>query len=114
TGFRARFAGVLYPGETIRTRIWRGEGELIIGASVVERDNAPVLADVRLPFQGRAFRLRAAGVVLRGAGGFLVRARVRRESRAGSRCRSGFGCAAGCRRGRPEPGRTTRASHPGR
>ncbi|BDT84723.1 MaoC family dehydratase [Nocardia cyriacigeorgica] len=52
TGFRARFAGVLYPGETIRTRIWRGEGELIIGASVVERDNAPVLADVRLTFQG--------------------------------------------------------------
>ncbi|MBF6319300.1 MaoC family dehydratase [Nocardia cyriacigeorgica] len=52
TGFRARFAGVLYPGETIRTRIWRGEGELIIGASVVERDDAPVLADVRLTFQG--------------------------------------------------------------
>ncbi|VFB01001.1 MaoC/PaaZ C-terminal domain-containing protein [Nocardia cyriacigeorgica] len=52
SGFRARFAGVLYPGETIRTRIWRGEGELIIGASVVERDDAPVLADVRLTFQG--------------------------------------------------------------
>ncbi|MBF6160124.1 MaoC family dehydratase N-terminal domain-containing protein [Nocardia cyriacigeorgica] len=50
TGFRARFAGVLYPGETIRTRIWRGEGELIIGASVVERDDAPVLADVRLAY----------------------------------------------------------------
>ncbi|MBF6087431.1 MaoC family dehydratase N-terminal domain-containing protein [Nocardia cyriacigeorgica] len=50
TGFRARFAGVLYPGETIRTRIWRGEGELIIGASVVERDDAPVLADVRLSY----------------------------------------------------------------
>ncbi|MBF6413541.1 MaoC/PaaZ C-terminal domain-containing protein [Nocardia cyriacigeorgica] len=52
TGFRARFAGVLYPGETIRTRIWHAEGELIIGASVVERDDAPVLADVRLTFQG--------------------------------------------------------------
>lgn len=52
TGFRARFAGVLYPGETIRTRIWRGDGELIIGASVVERDDAPVLADVRLTYQG--------------------------------------------------------------
>lgn len=50
TGFRARFAGVLYPGETIRTRIWRGDGELIIGASVVERDDAPVLADVRLAY----------------------------------------------------------------
>ncbi|MBF6438291.1 MaoC family dehydratase [Nocardia cyriacigeorgica] len=51
TGFRARFAGVLYPGETIRTRIWRGAGELIIGASVVERDDAPVLADVRLSYR---------------------------------------------------------------
>ncbi|NEW48159.1 MaoC/PaaZ C-terminal domain-containing protein, partial [Nocardia cyriacigeorgica] len=50
TGFRARFAGVLYPGETIRTRIWRTEGELIIGASVVDRDDAPILADVRLTF----------------------------------------------------------------
>ncbi|MEV5836519.1 MaoC/PaaZ C-terminal domain-containing protein [Nocardia sp. NPDC052112] len=50
TGFRARFAGVLYPGETIRTRIWRAEGELIISATVVERDDAPVLADVGLRF----------------------------------------------------------------
>ncbi|WP_194817048.1 MaoC family dehydratase [Nocardia sp. XZ_19_385] len=49
--FRARFAGVLYPGETIRTRIWRGEGELVMAASVVERDDAPVLGDVVLRFQ---------------------------------------------------------------
>ncbi|MGN2641961.1 MaoC/PaaZ C-terminal domain-containing protein [Nocardia takedensis] len=48
TGFRARFAGVLYPGETIRTRIWRGEGELVLTATVVEREDAPVLADVVL------------------------------------------------------------------
>ncbi|WP_069165425.1 MaoC family dehydratase [Nocardia altamirensis] len=50
TGFRARFAGVLYPGETIRTRIWRQDNELIIAATVVERDDAPVLGDVVLRF----------------------------------------------------------------
>ncbi|MCP2278332.1 MaoC/PaaZ C-terminal domain-containing protein [Nocardia amikacinitolerans] len=51
TGFRARFAGVLYPGETIRTRIWRTHGELVIAATVVEREDAPVLADVSLKFE---------------------------------------------------------------
>ncbi len=49
-GFRARFAGVLFPGETIRSRIWREGNELIIGATVVERDDAAVLGDVRLTF----------------------------------------------------------------
>ncbi|RJO71253.1 3-alpha,7-alpha,12-alpha-trihydroxy-5-beta-cholest-24-enoyl-CoA hydratase [Nocardia panacis] len=47
-GFGARFAGVLYPGETVRTRIWCGEGELTIVATVVDRADAPVLADVTL------------------------------------------------------------------
>ncbi|MFQ6330317.1 MaoC/PaaZ C-terminal domain-containing protein [Nocardia sp. CWNU-33] len=50
TGFRARFAGVLYPGETLRTRIWREGNELTIAATVVERDDAPVLGDVTLRF----------------------------------------------------------------
>ncbi|WP_433603290.1 MaoC/PaaZ C-terminal domain-containing protein [Nocardia sp. CA-135953] len=50
TGFRARFAGVLYPGETIRTRIWRTDAELIISATVADRADAPVLADVSLRF----------------------------------------------------------------
>ncbi|WP_433627360.1 MaoC/PaaZ C-terminal domain-containing protein [Nocardia sp. CA-120079] len=50
TGFRARFAGVLYPGETIRTRIWRTDAELIISATVADRADAPVLADVILRF----------------------------------------------------------------
>ncbi|MEV6429929.1 MaoC/PaaZ C-terminal domain-containing protein [Nocardia sp. NPDC051463] len=49
-GFRARFAGVLYPGETLRTRIWREGTELTIVATVVERDDAPVLGDVTLRF----------------------------------------------------------------
>ncbi|RDI66131.1 MaoC/PaaZ C-terminal domain-containing protein [Nocardia pseudobrasiliensis] len=50
TGFRARFAGVLYPGESIRSRMWLGTGEVHIAASVPEREHAPVLADVRLTF----------------------------------------------------------------
>ncbi|MBO0854145.1 MAG: MaoC family dehydratase N-terminal domain-containing protein [Nocardia sp.] len=50
TGFRARFAGVLYPGETIRSRIWREGNELTIAATVVERDDAAVLSGVRLTF----------------------------------------------------------------
>ncbi|MFD6155979.1 MaoC/PaaZ C-terminal domain-containing protein [Nocardia sp. NPDC060256] len=51
TGFRARFAGVLYPGETIRTRIWQQDNELTIAATVVEREDAPVLGDVTLRFR---------------------------------------------------------------
>ncbi len=51
-GFRARFAGVLFPGETIRSRIWREGNELIIGATVVEREDAAVLGDVRLTIAG--------------------------------------------------------------
>ncbi|WP_040833049.1 MaoC/PaaZ C-terminal domain-containing protein [Nocardia brevicatena] len=50
TGFRARFAGVLFPGETLRSRIWREAGRLIITATAVERDDAPVLGDVVLEF----------------------------------------------------------------
>ena len=45
-GFRARFAGVVFPGETLRTRIWRDEGRLLVAATVVERDDAPALSDV--------------------------------------------------------------------
>ncbi|MEU7630718.1 MaoC/PaaZ C-terminal domain-containing protein [Nocardia sp. NPDC049220] len=48
--FRARFAGVLFPGETIRTRIWRQDDELTLVATVVERDDAPILGDVTLRF----------------------------------------------------------------
>ena len=50
TGFRAKFAGVLYPGETIRSRIWLDGNALIIAATAVERKDAPVLGDVRLTF----------------------------------------------------------------
>ncbi|MGF0314756.1 MaoC/PaaZ C-terminal domain-containing protein [Nocardia fluminea] len=47
-GFRAKFAGVLYPGETLRTKVWREGNELIAVVTVVERDDAPVLSDVAL------------------------------------------------------------------
>ncbi len=48
-GFRARFAGVVYPGETIRARAWREAERVLVTASIAdpggERDGAPVLAD---------------------------------------------------------------------
>ena len=46
-GFTGRFAGVVFPGETIRVAGWR-EGEAIIGSATIdggERDGSPVLAD---------------------------------------------------------------------
>jgi len=47
-GFSARFAGVVFPGETIRVRGWREDGRVVASATVAgegERDGAPVLAD---------------------------------------------------------------------
>jgi acyl dehydratase len=48
-GFRARFAGVVFPGETIRVRAWDEPGRVVVSASIAsrrpERDGAPVLAD---------------------------------------------------------------------
>ena len=48
-GFTARFAGVVFPGETIRTRAW-DEGERVVVSATIastdeQRDGAPVLAD---------------------------------------------------------------------
>jgi acyl dehydratase len=36
--YRARFSGVVYPGETIRTSIWAEGGELVVEAASKERD----------------------------------------------------------------------------
>ncbi|MGW4633900.1 MaoC/PaaZ C-terminal domain-containing protein [Nocardia sp. NPDC004415] len=47
-GFRAKFAGVLYPGETLRIKVWREDDQLIGVVTVAERDDAPVLSDVAL------------------------------------------------------------------
>jgi acyl dehydratase len=44
-GYSAQFAGVVYPGETLRTRIWREDDRLILTATVVDRDDAPALTD---------------------------------------------------------------------
>jgi acyl dehydratase len=47
-GFAARFAGVVFPGETIRVQGWREEGRVVASATIAaggERDGAPVLAD---------------------------------------------------------------------
>lgn len=43
--YTTRFAGVVFPGETLRIRMWRGQGEVRVAVSAVERDDAPVLAD---------------------------------------------------------------------
>ncbi|GEC09215.1 dehydrogenase [Streptomyces spinoverrucosus] len=45
--YATRFAGVVYPGETLRIRMWRQEQETAVrvAVSAVDRDDAPVLAD---------------------------------------------------------------------
>lgn len=40
----ARFAGTLFPGETIRTSVWREGNHLTLAATCPERDDAPVLS----------------------------------------------------------------------
>lgn len=42
--YSARFAGVVLPGETLRTRLWDGDGEVVLAASVPERDDTLVLS----------------------------------------------------------------------
>lgn len=43
--YSTRFAGVVFPGETLRLRLWRQEGSVRVTVSAVERNDAPVLAD---------------------------------------------------------------------
>lgn len=51
-GFTARFAGVVFPGETIRVRAWDEGKQVLVSAAIAsgepERDGAPVLADAVL------------------------------------------------------------------
>jgi acyl dehydratase len=43
--YSARFTGVVFPGETLRTRVWESGGRFILTTSVVERGDTPVLSD---------------------------------------------------------------------
>ncbi|MER7978608.1 MaoC/PaaZ C-terminal domain-containing protein [Streptomyces sp. NPDC095817] len=43
--YTTRFAGVVFPGETLRIRMWRHGGAVRVTVSAAERDDAPVLAD---------------------------------------------------------------------
>jgi acyl dehydratase len=43
--YATRFAGVVYPGETLRIRMWHTPGSTRVAVSAVERADAPVLAD---------------------------------------------------------------------
>ncbi|WP_455356089.1 MaoC/PaaZ C-terminal domain-containing protein [Streptomyces sp. SYSU K217416] len=43
--YTTRFAGVVFPGETLRIRMWRSPGRVQVSVTAVERDDAPVLAD---------------------------------------------------------------------
>lgn len=51
-GFSARFAGVVFPGETIRVRAWDEGPQILVSATIRsyndDRDGAPVLADAVL------------------------------------------------------------------
>jgi acyl dehydratase len=49
--FTARFAGVVFPGETIRVRAWQETSGIVVSATIAgegDRDGAPVLADCLL------------------------------------------------------------------
>jgi acyl dehydratase len=46
-GFRARFAGVVFPGETIRVRAWHTDAGIVVAATVGD-DDRPALADCLL------------------------------------------------------------------
>jgi acyl dehydratase len=50
-GFGCRFAGVVFPGETIQVTGWREDDRIVASAAVAggDRDGSPVLADCVLP-----------------------------------------------------------------
>ncbi|MEV0095213.1 MaoC/PaaZ C-terminal domain-containing protein [Streptomyces sp. NPDC050738] len=45
TSYSTRFAGIVFPGETLRIRMWQTPGRIQVTVAAVERDEAPVLAD---------------------------------------------------------------------
>ncbi|MFE0102244.1 MaoC/PaaZ C-terminal domain-containing protein [Streptomyces sp. NPDC059009] len=45
TSYSTRFAGIVFPGETLRIALWESPGRVQVSVTAVERDDAPVLAD---------------------------------------------------------------------
>lgn len=43
--YATRFAGVVFPGETLRLRLWQEPGRVLVSVTAADRDDAPVLAD---------------------------------------------------------------------
>jgi acyl dehydratase len=43
--FATKFAGVVFPGETLRVRVWTTDEGFALTATAADRDDAPVLAD---------------------------------------------------------------------
>jgi acyl dehydratase len=50
----ARFAGIVFPGETIRTSVWVEPDRILFSADIPERDNAPALAGGEITTGGAA------------------------------------------------------------
>jgi acyl dehydratase len=51
TSFAAKFTGVVHPGETLRTRVWRDDGRFVLTTTAADRDDAPVLSDLVLTYR---------------------------------------------------------------
>jgi acyl dehydratase len=47
-GYAVRFAGVVFPGETLRTSVWREGERRVLRTTVDERDGAPALTGAEL------------------------------------------------------------------
>ncbi len=51
--YRTRFAGIFFPGETMRVRIWQdGDTRLLVRATAAQRDDAAVLSDCLVDYSG--------------------------------------------------------------
>ncbi|MCX6484695.1 MAG: MaoC/PaaZ C-terminal domain-containing protein, partial [Mycobacterium sp.] len=46
--YGARFAGVVFPGETLKASVWKDGGHYIAVVTAPGRDDAAVLSDVEL------------------------------------------------------------------